>query len=171
MKKQQVFPPSQAPSHVGSHLYGTSTAPHTCAAHTRTHTHTHTHAVHKQGGCVYHTHTKKACCVQDIYIFAGLAPGPGPGGITQSYKMNNVCSSSMYFFNVMVHLQTARGTCMYVHLVIAERSEANNRAVCDLGWRMYIYIYICIYIYIYIYLQVWPRAPGEPPSTVRGSAR
>ena len=23
----------------------------------------------------------------------------------------------MYFFNVMVHLQTARGTCMYVHLV------------------------------------------------------
>ena len=31
--------------------------------------------------------------------------------------MNNVCSSSMYFFNVMVHLQTARGTCMYVHLV------------------------------------------------------
>ena len=24
-------------------------------------------------------------------------------------------------------------------LMIAERSEANNRAVCDLGWRMYIY--------------------------------
>ena len=54
-----------------------------------------------------------------------------------------------------------RGVPLY--LFIAERSEANNCAVCDLGWRMY--------IYIYIYLQVWPRAPGEPPSTVRGSAR
>ena len=121
MKKQQVFPPSQAPSQWSrwvTHLYGTSTAPHTCAAHTRTHTHTHTHAVHKQGGrgCVHHTHTKKACCVQDIYIYLQDWPR-APGGITQTYKMNNVCSSSIYFFNVMVHLQTARGTCMYVHLV------------------------------------------------------
>ena len=49
--------------------------------------------------------------------------------------------------------------------VIAECSEANNRAVCVA------YVYIHMYImYIYIYLQVWPRAPGEPPSTVRGSA-
>ena len=38
---------------------------------------------------------------------------------------------------------------LHTTMLIAERSEANNRAVCDLGWRMYIYIYICIYIYIY----------------------
>ena len=37
--------------------------------------------------------------------------------------------------------------------------------VCVVFMRVY------IYVYIYIYLQVWPRAPGEPPSTVRGSAR
>ena len=52
---------------------------------------------------------------------------------------------------------------MYVHLV-AERSEANNRAVCDLGWRMYIYI-IC---------KCGPGPRGSPRqqcAVVRGSIR
>ena len=51
--------------------------------------------------------------------------------------------------------------------LIAERSEANNRAVCDLGWRMYIYIYICIYIYIYIFASVAPGPGGAPVNSAR----
>ena len=122
MKKQQVFPPSQAPSQWSrwvTHLYGTSTAPHTCAAHTRTHTHTHTHVhthththTHTRGTqarwvCISHAHEEGMLCTGYIYI---CRTGPGPRGA--SHRPNNVCSSSMYFFNVMIHLQTARGTCM-----------------------------------------------------------
>ena len=47
--------------------------------------------------------------------------------------------------------------------IIAERSEANNRAVCDLGWRMYIYIYI----YIYIFASVAPGPGGAPVNSAR----
>ena len=50
-------------------------------------------------------------------------------------------------------------------LLVAERSEANNRAVCDLGWRMYIYIYIC---------KCGPGPRGSPRqqcAVVRGSIR
>ena len=47
--------------------------------------------------------------------------------------------------------------------LIAERSEANNRAVCDLGWRMYIYIYI----YIYIFASVAPGPGGAPVNSAR----
>ena len=145
MKKQQVFPPSQAPSQWSrwvTHLYGTSTALHTCAAHTlhtcaahtRTHTHTHTHAVHKQGGCVYHTHTKKACCVQDIYIFAGLAPGPG--GPSSRLHLSSAHA------DVMVHLQTARGTCMYVHLVYFFIYYLRQEVM--FSSDLFIYLFICL---------------------------
>ena len=51
--------------------------------------------------------------------------------------------------------------------IIAERSEANNRAVCDLGWRMYIYIYIYI-------CKCGPGPRGSPRqqcAVVRGSIR
>ena len=119
MKKQQVFPPSQAPSQWSrwvTHLYGTSTAAlhRTRAQHTHVHTHTHTRYTSKVG--VYITRTRRRHVVYRIYIIYLQDWPRAPGGITQTYKMNNVCSSSMYFFNVMVHLQTARGTCMYVHL-------------------------------------------------------
>ena len=52
-----------------------------------------------------------------------------------------------------------------IYKIIAERSEANNRAVCDLGWRMYIYIYIC---------KCGPGPRGSPRqqcTVVRGSIR
>ena len=82
MKKQQVFPPSQAPSQWSrwvTHLYGTSTAPHTCAAHTRTHTHTHTHT-HTRGTqarwvCISHAHEEGMLCTGYIYI---CRTGGGP---------------------------------------------------------------------------------------------
>ena len=86
------------------------------STHTYTHTHTHTRYTSKVDVGVYITRTRRRHVVYRIYIYLQDWPR-APGGITQTYKMNNVCSSSIYFFNVMVHLQTARGTCMYVHLV------------------------------------------------------
>ena len=130
MKKQQVFPPSQAPSQWSrwvTHLYGTSTAPHTCAAHTRTHTHT--HAVHKQGGCVYHTHTKMACCVQDIYIYI-CRTGPGPRGalveitfIERARRCHGTSTNCARHLHVCtpsnIHTQTSKGIAC-VHLAIVK---------------------------------------------------
>ena len=52
--------------------------------------------------------------------------------------------------------------------VIAERSEANNCVVCDLGWRMYIILFL--YTCIYIICKCGPR-PWGGPSIVRGSTR
>ena len=72
MKKQQLFPPSQALSQWSrwvTFLYGT-------APHTRTHTRT--HIVHKQGRCVHHTHTKKACCLGMVQMREVCRTGPGP---------------------------------------------------------------------------------------------
>ena len=84
MKKQQVFPPSQAPSQWSrwvTFLYGT--APHTRAAHTCTHTHAHTWYTSKVG--VYITRTRRRHVVYEWYRCARIyiyicRTGPGPRG-------------------------------------------------------------------------------------------